>query len=106
MLIYLSVILFIFSVMGGALTRTAANPSIVDHLVNTFCGLLSVVTGFLFSALVMFLWSDGAFKLHGYPEHAGLMVAGCVPGFLGLFASTWYHKSKARKNAAQSQAGA
>ncbi|WP_408601623.1 hypothetical protein [Pseudomonas sp. PLMAX] len=104
MLNCLAVILFVFSVMSGSFTRTVANPTVFDHSVNAFFGFLSIVLGFFFCVLVMFLWSGGPFELHGYPEHSGLMIAGCVPGFLGLFASTWFHNRKAR--AAQLRAGA
>lgn len=103
MLIVLAVILFVFSTMNGAWTRTPAGASLDELIFNIFCGVLSIGTGFGFCLLVMFLMGDRQpVELHGYTEHAALMIGGCAPGLLGLLAGAWVKKKTAQLRAEQS----
>ena len=103
MLIVLAVILFVFSTMNGAWTRPSPGAGLDEVLFNIFFGVLSLGTGFGFCLLMVFLMGDRhPVELHGYTEHAALMIGGCAPGLLGLLAGAWVKKKTEQMRVEQS----
>lgn len=100
MLIGLAVILFAVSVLNGAWAITSPDARGVQLLVNIFCGILSVVTGYFGCLLVMILGHDGEpVRMHGIFQHVGLLLGGFAPGILGYSTATWFKRRAGSLNA-------